>query len=160
MHQRRGIRSTSALILASALMIFAGCNSGGTGRSGSGAAGSARPDFVVSYAGAAGWLSRLSSAEAQEHLRDWARLGLASHLGLDTTRLRAASYDTLPVRHAGFAGLARQDIGPGRYVYDGKGVLHILVPRGDPHEARTVGLLLDQYRADAGAGAPQLQVHH
>src|SRR5260370_42329782 len=79
---------------------------------------------------------------------------------MDTTRVGGASYDTLPVRDAGFAGLAGQAMGPGRYVYDGKGVLHILVRRGDPHEARTVGLLLDQYRADAGADAPQVQVHH
>lgn len=161
MRQPRGIRSTIALILASASIILIGCtSSGSSGQSGSGASGSVSPDFVVSYAGAAGWLSGLDSAEAQEQARDWARLGLASHLGMDTARLRDATYDTLPVRDAGFAGLARQDIGPGRYLYDGAGVLHVLVPRGDPHEARTIGLLLDQYRSDAGTDAPQVQVHH
>jgi len=117
-------------------------------------------DFVISYAGAAGWLSGLDSAEAQEQVHDWARLGLASHLGMATAQLRDATYDTLPVRDAGFAGLAQQDIGPGRYLYDGDGVLHILVQRGDPHQARTIGLMLDQYRADAGTDAPQVQVHH
>lgn len=158
MHQPRGIRATIVLILASASIILAGCTSSGESRSGP--PGLASPDFVVSYAGAAGWLRGLGPAEEREQLRDWARLGLASHLGMDTARLRDATYDTLPVRDAGFAGLARQDIGPGRYLYDGKGVLHILVPRGDPHEARTIGLLLDQYRADAGTDAPWVQVHH
>src|SRR5216683_817759 len=159
MRQSRGIRSTIALILAGASMIIAGfAISGEIGQSRR--AASVSRDFVVSYAGAAGWLGGLDSAEAQEQVRDWARLGLASHLGMDTARLRDAAYDTLPVRDAGFAGVARQDIGPGRYLYDGDGVLHILVPRGDPREARTIGLLLDQYRADAGTDAPHVQVHH
>lgn len=161
MQQPRGIRAAIALILASASIILVGCTSSGRiGKPESGVSGSVSPDFVVSYAGAAGRLSGLDPAEEREQLRDWARLGLASHLGMDTARLRDATYDTLPVRDAGFAGLARQDIGPGRYLYDGKGVLHILVPRGDPHEARTVGLLLDQYRADARSDAPWVQVHH
>jgi hypothetical protein len=161
MRQSRRIRSVIALILAGASLILAGCScSTGAGKPGTGASGSVSASFVVSYAGAAGWLSGLGSAEAQEQLRDWARLGLASNLGMDTARLRDATYDTLPVRDAGFAGLARQDIGPGRYLYDGKGVLHVLVPRGDPHEARTVGLLLDQYRADASTDAPLVQLHY
>jgi hypothetical protein len=159
MSQYRGIRSAIALILASASIILAGCTSSGEiGQPGSGL--SVGPNFMVSYAGAAGWLSGLDSAEGQEQVRDWARLGLASHLGMDTAQLRDDAYDTLPVRDPGFAGLAKQDIGPGRYLYGGDGVLHVLVPLGDPDAARTIGLQLDQYRTDAGTDAPQVQVHY
>jgi len=38
-------------------------------------------------------------------------------------------------------------------------VLHVLVPRDDPHQSRTIGLLIDQYRSDAGADPQQVQVH-
>lgn len=115
---------------------------------------------VVSYAGAASRLSGLEPAEAEEQLRDWARTGLASYLELDTARLRDATYDTVPVRDLAFADLSRQPTGPGRMLYDGRGVLHVLVPRGDPHEARTIGLLIDQHRSDADADPQQVQVHH
>ncbi|SMD27613.1 hypothetical protein SAMN05661093_11223 [Kibdelosporangium aridum] len=115
--------------------------------------------FQISYAGAASRLSGLDETETQEQLRDWARFGLASHLGLDTARLRDAAYDTLPVRDAGFADLTRQPTGPGRALPDGKGTLHVLVPRGDPHLDRTIGLQLDQYRTDSGADPDQVQVH-
>jgi len=80
-------------------------------------------------------------------------------LELTTDQLRDAAFDTLPVRDRGFADLARQPIGPGRALPDGKGVLHLLVPRDDPHESRTIGLLLDQYRTDAGADPVQVQLH-
>lgn len=116
--------------------------------------------FVISYAGAASRLGELEPAEAQEQLRDWARIGLASHLELDTARFRNAAYDTVPVRDAAFADLSRQTTGPGRALFDGRGVLHVLVPRGDPHEDRTIGLLIDQHRVDAGADPTQVQIHH
>lgn len=115
---------------------------------------------VISYAGAAGRLSGLEPAEAEEQLRDWARTGLASHLELDTAQLRDTAYDTVPVRDLAFADLSKQSTGPGRALFDGRGLLHVLVPRGDPHEARTVGLLLDQHRSDAGSDPQQVQVHH
>jgi hypothetical protein len=42
---------------------------------------------------------------------------------------------------------------------DGQGVLHVLVPHDDLHKARTVGLLIDHYRTDAGIDPPQVQIH-
>ena len=115
---------------------------------------------VISYAAAAGRLTGLDPAEQEEQLRDWARTGLASQLELSTAQLRDAVYDTVPVRDPAFADLAEQPTGPGRALYDGHDVLHVLVPHGDDHEARTIGLLLDDHRADAGADPPQVQVHH
>ncbi|MGH3669797.1 MAG: hypothetical protein ACRDSH_04070 [Pseudonocardiaceae bacterium] len=115
---------------------------------------------IISYAAAASRLNGLDPFETDEQLRDWARTGLASHLELDTARFRDAAYDTLPVREAAFADLSRQLTGPGRALFDGHGVLHVLVPRGDPHESRTIGLAIDQYRTDAGADPPQVQVDH
>jgi hypothetical protein len=115
---------------------------------------------VISYVGAASRLNGLEPAEAQEQLRDWARTGLAAYLELDTAQLRDAAYDTVPVRDLAFADLSKQVTGPGRALFDGRGVLHALVERGDPHEARTIGLLIDQHRSDAGADPRQVQVHH
>ncbi|MDQ2881914.1 MAG: hypothetical protein M3Y48_11990 [Actinomycetota bacterium] len=115
---------------------------------------------VISYAGAASRLDGLDPAEAQEQLRDWARTGLAAHLKLDAAQFRDALYDTVPVRDQAFADLSRQSTGPGRALFDGRGVLHVLVQQGDPHESRTIGLLIDQYRADAGADPQQVQIHH
>ena len=119
----------------------------------------------VSYAGAAGRLDELGRldgldpTEVEEQLRDWARSGLASLLELDTAQFRDAFYDTMPVRDPAFADLAAQPTGPGRSLYDGRGVLHLLVPHDDPHEARTVGLLIDDFRADAGRDAEQVRIH-
>ncbi|MGH4009079.1 MAG: hypothetical protein ACRDTH_13150 [Pseudonocardiaceae bacterium] len=114
---------------------------------------------VISYAGAASRLNGLEPAEVQEQLRDWARTALASYLELDTAQFRDAVYDTLPVRDLAFADLSRQSTGPGRALFDGRDVLHVLVARDDPHAARTIGLLLDQHRSDAGADPQQVQVH-
>ncbi len=116
------------------------------------------PHFEVSYAAAAGWLSGMKPPEVDEQLRDWARTALAAHLNLDTASFLGTAYDTLPVRDPGFADLSRQETGPGRLLVDGKGMVHLLVPLGDPHEARTVGLLLDQYRADHGADSQQVVI--
>ncbi|MGH3941253.1 MAG: hypothetical protein ACRDTG_21980 [Pseudonocardiaceae bacterium] len=115
---------------------------------------------VISYAGAAGRLSGLDPAEVQEQLRDWTRTGLASALELDTPQLRNAFYDTAPVRDPAFTDLAEQSTGPGRALFDGQGTLHVLVPRDDRREARTIGLLLDDYRTDAGTDPAQVQIHH
>lgn len=157
MRRFRTIRYAVALLLGSAVVTVSGCSSSvGTSSNSS----PPTPNFTVSYAGATGWLGKLDPTERQEQVRDWARISLAAHLGLDTTRLRNATYDTLPVRDPGFAGLAKQDIGPGRSLYDGQGTLHLLVPRGDPRDPRTIGLLLDQYRTDAGSDAPRTQVHY
>jgi hypothetical protein len=115
--------------------------------------------LVVSYAGAASWLRGLEPADAQEQLRDWARTALAAHLEMNTATLRDALYDTVPVRDLAFADRARQPMGPGRALYDGVRVLHVLVPRDDPHKDRTIGLLIDQHLLDAGADPAQVQVH-
>jgi hypothetical protein len=116
--------------------------------------------FQVSYAGAAARLDGLDKFEAQEQLRDWARFGLATQLGLTTAQLRDALYDTLPVRDNGFADVARQPTGPGRALPDGAGTLHLLTQSGDPQENQTLGMLLDQYRADSGADPVRVRVHH
>ncbi|MGQ0777467.1 MAG: hypothetical protein ACT4NY_24165 [Pseudonocardiales bacterium] len=118
------------------------------------------PPTVISYAGAADRLSGLDPAEVLEQLRDWTRTGLATALELDTPQLRDALYDTAPVRDPAFTDLAEQSTGPGRALFDGRDTLHVLVPRDDPHEARTIGLLLDDHRTDAGADPAQVQVHH
>ena len=148
------IRLLIALIMCGVLAGMAGCTGQGT------AAQTISPNFVVSYAAAADRLTGLAADDGLDQIRDWALISLAAHLGLDTTALRNSTYDTFPVRDAGFADLSRQATGPGRSLDDGKGVLHVLVPRGDPHESRTIGLLLDQYRTDAGSDAPRVQVHH
>ncbi|WIX92973.1 hypothetical protein [Amycolatopsis sp. DG1A-15b] len=118
------------------------------------------PSHLVSYSAAAGRLAGLDATEADEQIRDWARLAMAAGLQLDTAQVRDNLYDTFPLRDAGFADLTRQPSGPGRTLLDGTGTLHVLVPSGDPHEARTVGLALDQHRTDSGADARLVQVHH
>jgi hypothetical protein len=118
----------------------------------------ARNTTVISYAGASSRLAGLSRAEVDNQLRDWARVGLASLLGLSTEEARDAFYDSSPVRDLGFADLVRQPTGPGRSLLRGD-VLHVLVPRQDPHPARTVGLTIDQSRVDAGEQPQQVQVH-
>ncbi len=114
--------------------------------------------YDVSYAGAADRLDGLDRSSSDEQLRDWALTGLAAHLNLDTAAFVHTAYDTLPVRDPGFADLARERVGPGRLLTDGQGVVHVLVPAGDPHEARTVGLLLDQYRTDHGGDPARVAV--
>jgi hypothetical protein len=140
-------------------MLFptAGCDSSLPGTlSTSGAA--VKNSAVISYGGASSRLAELAPEEANDQLRDWARLGLASYLKLDTGQLRDNLYDSLPVRDAGFADLARQLTGPGRTLFDGD-TLHVLVPRNDPHRARTIGLSLDQHRTDAGSDPKRVQIH-
>ncbi|WP_194918975.1 acyl carrier protein [Catenulispora rubra] len=119
-----------------------------------------RTDFLVSYSAAASRLAGLNPADTADQVRDWIRTALAAHLGMSTAAVRDASYDTLPVRDQGFTDLADQQVGPGREIADTSGVLHLLVPQGDPHENRTVGLLLDQYRTDHGADPELVQIHH
>lgn len=160
MRQRHGRyrgQLTVALILIGVLLGLAGCTGQPASPTASQPAGA---NLVVSYAAAADRLAALASNDVQDQVRDWAITALAAHLGLNTAQYRDASYDTLPVRDPAFANLSRQVSGPGREIYDGKGVLHLLVPRGDPHESRTIGLLLDQYRADSGSDATSVQVHH
>ncbi|MEY9859669.1 hypothetical protein ABH935_005302 [Catenulispora sp. GAS73] len=119
-----------------------------------------RTDFLVSYSAAASRLTGLNASDTADQVRDWIRTALAAHLGMSTAAVRDASYDTLPVRDQGFTDLADQQVGPGREIADTSGVLHLLVPHGDPHENRTVGLLLDQYRTDHGADPELVQIHH
>jgi hypothetical protein len=117
-----------------------------------------RPGFLLSYAGAEDRLTGMGELEGAEQLRDWARTGLAADLELDTEHLAYVDYDTLPVRDGGFSDLARQPVGPGRFLF-ADGVLHLLVPGADPHQDRTIALLLDQYRTDAGGDPPRVQLH-
>ncbi|MFI6097040.1 hypothetical protein ACIA8G_15870 [Lentzea sp. NPDC051213] len=116
-----------------------------------------QPGFTVSFAAAEGAFSE-DESERNDQIRDWARIGLASHLELDTDRLRDATYDTFPIRDNGFADLARQPTGPGRALADGD-TLHLLVPRDDVNDKRTAGLLLDQHRTDTGTDPERVQVH-
>ncbi|AHH97323.1 putative secreted protein [Kutzneria albida DSM 43870] len=155
----RGNRTLVAAILCVLLTAVAGCTGSSVPPPAGNPAPPAEPGFVLSYAAAAARLDGLDPATAEGQLRDWARTGLASYLEMDAARLRDATYDSLPVRDPGLSDLSRQPTGPGRALYDGKGVLHLLVPRGDPHRARTIGLLVDQYSADAGDDPPQVQVH-
>jgi hypothetical protein len=110
------------------------------------------------YSGAVERLAALDPGEAQEQLRDWARLGLASSLGLSRKQLVDALYDTTPIRDPLFTDLAAAPTGPGRARFDGT-TLHILVPQDDPHPSRTIGLLLDQHRVDARTDPVMVQVH-
>ncbi|MDQ3150994.1 MAG: hypothetical protein M3R63_04480 [Actinomycetota bacterium] len=121
-------------------------------------AGEPAAPYQVSYSGATGRLTALDQFEATEQLRDWARLGLASQLRLDRDQIVEALYDTTPIRDPAFAELVEQPTGPGRGLFDGT-TLHVLVPQDDPHRSRTIGLLLDEHRADAGADPAQVQVH-
>jgi hypothetical protein len=113
---------------------------------------------VVSYFGAASWLAGLEAAEAEEQLWDWARLALASSLGMEQDRVVDALYDTPPLRDPVLNGLVEQPVGPGGSLFDGR-TLHILVPEQDPHPSHTLGRLLDQYRVDSGADPAEVQVH-
>lgn len=114
--------------------------------------------FTMSYAGATARLSGMTAGDVADQVRDWTRIGLAARLGLDSRQLRDATYDSLPIRDAGFADLSRQVTGSGRALYDPRGVLHLLVPVGDENASRTIGLLLDQHRTDTGADAPSVQI--
>ncbi|MEY9933990.1 hypothetical protein ABH926_008653 [Catenulispora sp. GP43] len=152
---------------AAAAVLAAGIGLGAWGFAGGGAKAAApsqivvpRTGFVVSYSAAASRLTGLDASDADDQIRDWIRTGLAAHLGMTTAAVRDASYDTLPVRDQGFTDLADQQVGPGRELADTSGVLHLLVPQGDPSENRTVGLLMDQYRTDHGADPELVQIHH
>ena len=119
-----------------------------------------RNDFLVSYSDAASRLAGLNPSDTADQVRDWVRTALAAHLGMSTAAIRDASYDTLPVRDQGFTDLADQQVGSGRELADTGGTLHLLVAKGDPHENRTVGLMLDQYRTDHGSDPELVQIHH
>ena len=119
-----------------------------------------RTGFQVSYSSAASRLTGLNSSDTADQVRDWIRTALSAHLGMSTAAIRDTSYDTFPVRDQGFTDLADQQVGPGRELVDTSGTLHLLVPQGDPHENRTVGLMLDQYRTDHGSDPELVQIHH
>jgi len=158
-------RSMIATLLVALLATLVGCGDSAsdhpspTTSTAAQPASTGQPGFLISYAAAASRLDGLDPDTTQEQIRDWATIGLANYFDLDTARLRAATFDTLPIRDPGLADLSRQQTGPGRSLYDGKGVLHLLVQKGDPHRDRTIGLLLDQYRTDAGSDPTGVQVH-
>ncbi|MEV6239832.1 hypothetical protein [Lentzea sp. NPDC051838] len=113
-----------------------------------------QPGFVVSFAAAESALGD----DRENQLRDWARIGLASHLDLDTRAMRDAFFDAFPIRDNGFADLARQPTGPGRSLLH-QDTLHLLIPRDDVNDKRTAGLLLDQHRTDTGSDPRKVQLH-
>ena len=147
-----------AALMALALFMAVAC-SGAADAPPAAVSQEASGSSVISYAGAASRLDGMEPTEAEEQLRDWTRIGLAWMLGFDTAQLRDAFYDTAPVRDPAFNDLAEQPTGPGRSLYDGRGVLHVLVPHDDPHAARTIGLLVDDFRADAGIDADRVAIH-
>lgn len=128
--------------------------------SGTSAAPLPLPDSsTVSYADA-GWMTYLDAEDRPDQVADWAAFGLAALLGMDAETLRDVYYDKTPVRDAFFADLAANPTGPGRSLPDARGTLHLLVPQGDRYEARTVGLLLDDYRQNTGNDPPRVRIHH
>ncbi|GAA2815923.1 hypothetical protein GCM10010452_50290 [Crossiella cryophila] len=141
-----------AAALAALLLVTAGC-SGPEDTDRDTAA-----ELTVSYRASTAALAALDGPEVTEQLRDWARLGLAAALGLGADRTAAATYESPPIRDGAFAELLDQQTGPGRGLFDG-GTLHVLVPQDDPHRSRTIGLALDQHRADAGSDPGKVQVH-
>lgn len=160
---RRRLLGAAAVLLAAGVGLgtwaWAGGGSG-NGKPASAHSVAPRTDFLVSYSAASSRLTGLNASDSADQVRDWLRTALAAHLGMNTAAVRDADYDTLPVRDQGFTDLADQQVGPGRELADTSGVLHLLVPRGDPHEDRTVGLMLDQYRTDHGADPELVQIHH
>ncbi|WP_194926399.1 acyl carrier protein [Catenulispora pinisilvae] len=162
---RRRLLAAAAAVVLVGVVGFGACDwsgGGGGGHAKSSASHTVAPrtDFLMSYSGAATRLAGLDPPDTADQVRDWIRTALAAHLGMSTAAIRDASYDTLPVRDQGFTDLADQQVGPGRELADTSGVLHLLVPRGDPHESRTIGLMLDQYRTDHGADPELVQIHH
>jgi hypothetical protein len=158
--RRRLAGAVTAVVLAAGVGLGTWSWAGGGAKAAPSQTVGPRTDFLVSYSSAASRLTGLNPSDTADQVRDWIRTALAAHLGMSTAAVRDASYDTLPVRDQGFTDLADQQVGPGREIVDTSGVLHLLVPRGDPHENRTVGLLLDQYRTDHGADPELVQIHH
>ncbi|MFN2494803.1 MAG: hypothetical protein ABR608_02675, partial [Pseudonocardiaceae bacterium] len=112
----------------------------------------------VSYRGTEDWLATLDPAQAGQQVQDWARLGLATALRMNPDQLLDEFYDGSVLRDEVLDGLAEQPVGPGRALFD-DGTLHLLVPEEDLAPERTIGELLDQRRADAGADPARVQVH-
>jgi hypothetical protein len=115
--------------------------------------------LTISYAGADEWLRDVASEDQDDQIRDWMVLGLASALKLDVTTLRDALYDQTPVRDPLFFDMATNRVGPGRGLPDNRGTLHVLAPADDPYLARTIGMVLDDYRKDSGADPDQVQLY-
>jgi len=107
----------------------------------------------ISYANAAGWIDNLAPEDHEDQILDWTVWGLAGLLELDVQTLRNNFYDQIPMRDPLFQDVAANRIGPGRSFRDDQGILHVLAPAGDPYAARAIGLVLDDYRKDAGEDA-------
>jgi len=107
--------------------------------------------YTISYAGASDWLTDLPVEDHNDQIRDWAAYGLVGLLDLNLKTVTEISYDKSPVRDGIFLGITNMAIGPGRGFPDYQGVFHILIPNNDPYSNRTIGLLLDDYRKNAGS---------
>jgi hypothetical protein len=114
---------------------------------------------VISYAEAAEWLEQLDPEEHDDQIRDWAVIGLAALLNVDTETFRDYAYDKTPIRDSIFSDLAENLIDTGRQFVDGYSMLHLMVPKDGLHVARTIGLLLDDYRKDSGNDPERVQIH-
>ncbi|MEU0881991.1 hypothetical protein ABZ345_25540 [Lentzea sp. NPDC005914] len=148
------MRQRTLLIALAAIAIIAAAGIAIVLQPGEAALRQQQQGFTVSFAAAESALGE----DRENQIRDWARIGLASHLDLDTQAMRDAFFDAFPIRDNGFADLARQPTGPGRALLQGD-TLHLLIPRDDVNDKRTAGLLLDQHRTDAGSDPRKVQLH-
>ncbi|MEO3863770.1 hypothetical protein [Acrocarpospora sp. B8E8] len=78
---------------------------------------------------------------------------------MSTHEVRNALYDTIADRDEAFADMSRQEVGPGRSLFDGR-VLHVLVQQDRPYRNRTVGLTIDEYRTNSGSDPEYTQIHY
>jgi len=118
------------------------------------------PDkWTISYANAADWLDGLAFEDHDDQILDWAVWGLAGLLKLDTKTLRDAFYDQTMVRDPIFEGLTANRIGLGRGFLDNRGILHMLAPANDPAASRAIGMVLDDYRKDAGIDPERVLIY-
>ncbi|MDT7789930.1 MAG: hypothetical protein QOF58_8349, partial [Pseudonocardiales bacterium] len=148
------MRQRTLLIALSAIAIVAAAGIVIVLQPGEAAVQRQQQGFTVSFAAAESALGE----DRENQLRDWARIGLAAHLDLDTQAMRDAFFDAFPIRDNGFADLARQPTGPGRALLH-QDTLHLLIPRDDVNDKRTAGLLLDQHRTDTGNDPAKVQLH-
>lgn len=116
-------------------------------------------ELTITYAPAAEWLDTLPVEDREDQIRDWATVGLAAALDLDVETVRDFFFDKAVVRDPVLRDFATQRVGPGRFLPDGAGTLHLLVPSDDPYLDRTVGMALDDYRTDAGSDLATTRVH-
>ncbi|MBN1811162.1 MAG: hypothetical protein JXA14_04930, partial [Anaerolineae bacterium] len=115
--------------------------------------------YAISYTDAASWLETLPPEDHGDQILDWAMWGLAGFLELDTKTLRNAFYDQAMLRDPVFEGLAAYRVGAGRGFADAGGTLHLLAPAAETGAPRAIGMVLDDYRKDAGIDPAQVLIY-